>query len=223
MSYAYAIVIINGKREVIKTKKYLSIQEDKPARDELEKDLRNAKIKYAFIYTSDHPPTTADIRKNEKMLAALGFAISRLSFPKEMWFYSDSYCIDNPSHHPYNYRFVKITKIIGKPIVNKFTYPNYQHTDWIFGHREIVQNAEADLYGFKMVSRSNNPKLGYTSYYMPTALPTNQKTRTVKGKIVITADRKAYFYAYFSPCDVEILKLWDMKNPIAVKEYVTFD
>lgn len=63
--YAYAVVIINGERKVIKTKGY-SDAKVILAKNELEKDLKAAGIKYTYISISEHPPTTADIDASKR-------------------------------------------------------------------------------------------------------------------------------------------------------------
>lgn len=70
--YAYAIVIVDGKRKVIKTKGFsdanplLANGRVMLAKSELEKDLKAAGIKYTYIGISEHPPTAADLEKTAK-------------------------------------------------------------------------------------------------------------------------------------------------------------
>lgn len=70
--YAYAVVIVDGKRKVIKTKGFsdanplLANGKVMLAKSELEKDLKAAGIKYTYIGISEHPPTTAELEKVSK-------------------------------------------------------------------------------------------------------------------------------------------------------------
>lgn len=74
--YAYAVIIVDGKRKVIKTK---GVSDANPllanakvmlAKSELEKDLKAAGIKYTYIGISEHPPTAAELEKVSKAAAA---------------------------------------------------------------------------------------------------------------------------------------------------------
>ena len=66
--YAYAIIVVDGKRKVIRTKGY-SDAKVLLAKNELEKDLKAAGIKYTYIGISEHPPTTAELEKTSKAAA----------------------------------------------------------------------------------------------------------------------------------------------------------
>ncbi len=63
--YAYAVVIVDGKKKVIKTKGY-SDAKVILAKNELEKDLKAAGIKYTYIGISEHPPTAADLDASKR-------------------------------------------------------------------------------------------------------------------------------------------------------------
>lgn len=73
--YAYAIVIVDGKRKVIRTKGY-SDAKVILAKNELEKDLKAAGIKYTYISISECPPTAADLEKNAKTIKT-GTAVAK--------------------------------------------------------------------------------------------------------------------------------------------------
>lgn len=70
--YAYAVVIIDGERKVIKTKGFsdanplLANGRVMLAKSELEKDLKATGIKYTYIGISEHPPTAADLDASKR-------------------------------------------------------------------------------------------------------------------------------------------------------------
>lgn len=64
--YIYAIVIIDGKKKVIKSKGCSGVVEINSTKRELERDLKAAGIKYSYMGISEHPPTTADLDSSKR-------------------------------------------------------------------------------------------------------------------------------------------------------------
>ena len=94
--YAYAVIIVDGKRKVIKTKGYPGAKVIL-AKNELEKDLKAAGIEYTYIGISENPPTTADLKKVNLTKNPSGhYKGLPVGSGHEGWIKRRTWCIINP-------------------------------------------------------------------------------------------------------------------------------
>lgn len=191
--YAYAVVIVDGKRKVIKTKGFsdanplLANGRVMLAKSELEKDLKAAGIKYTYIGISEHPPTSAELEKVSKAatktIAKNPVSKSKPSSTEGTWYFYKDYCLNFVP----KYRFAKVIEKIGTPY---------------YDDNLKCQKVMVELYGYKRVGTSCVPYVSDTDYYMPT-----EKIKSKKGELIYYHDTTRLKLGAF-----EYLEQWDGKK-----------
>lgn len=189
----YALVYIDGKRKLLKTKPHSSF-DDNEVYYGLKRDLDQSGVKYEMLGKSSIPLTMADINKVEKLA-------SKINPPVGSWFATNN---SGEKHH-----FMKIIKKCGNPhpLQVYVSEPIY-----------IVQEVQINLYSDRLL-KSEGP--GYDNYcwYLPDKKTDKTKTAYIRissnGKITVNPSP-----AYWTSTE---WKPWDNRKKEPVKVHTQYD